>query len=162
MLLWCAEDSDIRAKPVPGTPDKGEMKVVPVLLSQLDGISSVRIFIPKDLRASAARAGVRSSVLEVQRRFNGSLPLLDPVEDMHIRSESFTATVAKVLSLQERLEKNAFHAAADKETRYRAFQRKVIVNRLSVCLAAVFVCVCVLCAVCVWCYRCCLVALRAA
>lgn len=52
VLLWCAlEDSAAAAggekRPVPGTTDKGEMRAVPVLLPSIDGISSVRIYVPK-------------------------------------------------------------------------------------------------------------------
>lgn len=126
VLLWCLAGEGEKPQPCPPTySDKGEMKVVPVLLPQLDGISSVRIFIPKDLRPEAARATVRGSLVEVSRRFPAGVPLLDPVEDMHIQSEAFSSIIAKIVSLQDRIAKNPFHAATDKTERYQLYQRKV-------------------------------------
>ena len=64
VLLWCAlEDAAAVAggvkRPVPATTDKGEMRVVPVLLPSIDGISSVRIYIPKVCSRLSAGCCVR-------------------------------------------------------------------------------------------------------
>jgi hypothetical protein len=68
---------------------KGEPIVVPVLLSTLESISHIRIFLPKDLRGLAARETVWKSVLEVHRRFPDGIALLDPVQNMDIKDEKF-------------------------------------------------------------------------
>ena len=68
---------------------KGEPLVVPVLLSTIDAISHIRIFLPKDLRPFQARETVWKSVLEVQRRFPDGIALLDPVNNMKITDDKF-------------------------------------------------------------------------
>lgn len=73
-----------------------------MLLSILDGISSVRVYLPKDLLSKEARQGVNQSLVEVritffvpvslilflrvkvERRFPDGIPLLDPIEDMKV------------------------------------------------------------------------------
>lgn len=72
---------------------KGEPLVIPVLLSTLDGISLIRIFLPKDLRSLSARETTWKSVLEVHRRFPDGITLLDPVQNMGIKDEKFKQLV---------------------------------------------------------------------
>jgi len=67
--------------------------VVPVLLSTLDGISHMRIHLPKDLRSTGPRETVWKSILEVQRRTPDGIPLLDPIESMGIKDEKFKVLV---------------------------------------------------------------------
>ena len=61
---------------------KGTPLVVPVLLSTIEGISHIRMVMPKDLRQDEARETVWKSVLEVQRRFPDGIALLDPIENL--------------------------------------------------------------------------------
>jgi ATP-dependent RNA helicase DOB1 len=109
-LLNCSRDStlpkDRNAASSAATPgsvqpcpsgQKGEPLVVPVLLSTIDALSQLRIFLPKDLRPLQARETVWKSLLEVQRRFPDGIPLLDPVLNMDIKDDKFRALI-KVLS----------------------------------------------------------------
>lgn len=73
--------------------EKGVPLVVPILLSTIEGISHLRIFLPKDLRQEPARETVWKSVLEVQRRFPDGIMLLDPIENMNIKDEKFKQLV---------------------------------------------------------------------
>lgn len=75
-------------RPCPPNED-GEFAVVPVLLSTLDGISHIRIFLQKDLKPLDARMQALKSVKEVKRRFPDGIALLDPVENMGIVDEAF-------------------------------------------------------------------------
>ena len=72
---------------------KGEPLVVPVLLSIIEGLSHLRIFLPKDLRPLSARETVWKSVQEVHRRFPEGIAMLDPIENMDIKDEKFKALV---------------------------------------------------------------------
>jgi ATP-dependent RNA helicase DOB1 len=99
IVLNCAQGS-IASKdrknitPTPGgvqpcaPGQKGVPLVVPVLLSTLDGISRIRVFMPKDLRQDHARETIWKSVLEVHRRFPDGVALLDPIQDMGSRMTS--------------------------------------------------------------------------
>lgn len=69
--------------------EKGEPMVLPVLLSTVDKISAIRLHVPKDLRPLPARETLWKAVLEVQKRFEGKLPMLDPVKNMKISDKLF-------------------------------------------------------------------------
>jgi ATP-dependent RNA helicase DOB1 len=59
----------------------------------------LRVFLPKDLRTEQSRETVWKSVLEVQRRFPDGIPLLDPIKEMKIKDDKFTALVQVIISL---------------------------------------------------------------
>lgn len=104
VLLNCAPGTTLlKEKSVAPTPGgvqpcppgvKGIPLVVPVLLSTVDGISHIRIFLPKDLRPDQARETAWKSVGEVHRRFPDGVALLDPIQNMGIKDEKFKALVA--------------------------------------------------------------------
>ena len=100
VLLNCATGSALPKdlSSAPATPagihpcplnTKGEPLVVPVLLSTLEAISHIRVFLPKDLRQLQARETIWKSVLEVHRRFPDGIALLDPVQNMDIKDDRF-------------------------------------------------------------------------
>ncbi|KAF8316179.1 antiviral helicase [Clavulina sp. PMI_390] len=86
--------------------EKGEPVILPVLLATVDKISSVRLHAPKDLRPMSARETLWKAVLEVQKRFNGAFPLLDPVKNMNISDKMFQDLVWKIDALEKRLTQN--------------------------------------------------------
>ncbi|KAF9172099.1 ATP-dependent RNA helicase mtr4 [Mortierella sp. AD011] len=108
VLLYCAPKTTI----VPGLDglapgikacppgEKGELMVVPILLSCLEAIATPRIFLLKDLRSSDARHTVHKSLLELQRRFPDGIPLLDPIENMNIKDEAFKKVIRKIEVLE--------------------------------------------------------------
>ena len=67
--------------------------VCPVLLSTVDSISLLRVFMPKDLRPLTSRQTTYKSVLEIERRFPEGIALLDPEKNMGIKSEKFNELV---------------------------------------------------------------------
>lgn len=69
--------------------EKGRMEVVPILLSCVESIGHIRIFLPADLKSLDQRNTVRKSLDEVKRRFPDGIAVLDPVENMHITDTSF-------------------------------------------------------------------------
>lgn len=80
---------------------KGVPLVVPVLLSTIEGISHIRLFLPKDLRPDQARETVWKSVLEVQRRFPDGVALLDPILNMNIKDDKFKQLVKVVFTFDK-------------------------------------------------------------
>ncbi len=85
------------------------MGVVPVLLSCLEALSSVRLFVPKDLRAKDARESCGKQLSEVLRRFPDGVPLLDPIEDMKIKDTEYLKNIRKIEALEDRLLKHPLH-----------------------------------------------------
>ncbi len=83
--------------------DKGEPLVVPILLPLIHALSSVRIYLPKDVRPLDARLSVVKSVSEVRSRFPKGVPLVDPIKDMKITEPVFVQLVEKSEDLHTRL-----------------------------------------------------------
>ncbi|KAL3664825.1 hypothetical protein V7S43_010005 [Phytophthora oleae] len=107
------------------TSAKYEMKICPVPLEMLNLISSLRVYIPKDLRTLESRQAVGKSVKEVIRRFPQGVPLLDPRDDMDIQDEQFTRVIEKTVEAEKKLTNSPFHNAADKEARFALYNLKM-------------------------------------
>jgi ATP-dependent RNA helicase DOB1 len=71
------------------TDEKSSMQVVPVLLTCLESISHLRIFLPEDLKSQSDRNTVKRALDEVKRRFPDGIAVLDPIENMGITDTSF-------------------------------------------------------------------------
>lgn len=69
-----------------------------MLLSAIDRISHLRIFLPKDLRQDQERETAWKSVQEVHRRFPDGIALLDPIQNMGITDNKFEALVKVCVS----------------------------------------------------------------
>lgn len=69
--------------------EKVKMEIVPVLLSCVESIGHIRIFLPADLKQPESRNTVRKSLEEVKRRFPDGIAVLDPIENMGITDSSF-------------------------------------------------------------------------
>lgn len=128
VLLYCSKES-IRnaasdaAKP-PQKGEDGEMTVVPILLKLITHISSVRVYLPKDLRPLDNRKVVHKSLQEVQKRFPDGLPLLDPIEDMKIRDEKLKQVVKRITAFEERMFDHPLHNSPELEKLYGMYEEK--------------------------------------
>ena len=92
--------------------ETGEMVVIPILLPLIQQISTIRLFIPQDLRPLDNRMAVLKAIREALKRFPVP-PLLDPVADMKIGDGEFKEIVKKIKTFEKRLEKHPLHGRAD-------------------------------------------------
>uniref|UniRef100_A0A8C4RKD4 Exosome RNA helicase MTR4 n=1 Tax=Erpetoichthys calabaricus TaxID=27687 RepID=A0A8C4RKD4_ERPCA len=128
VLLHCSKESvknaaTEAAKPVkPG--EKGEMQVVPVMLHLLSAISSVRLYIPKDLRPFDNRQSVLKSIQEVHKRFPDGVPLLDPIDDMGIKDQGLKKVIQKVEAFEHRMYSHSLHNDPNLESVYNLCEKK--------------------------------------
>ncbi|EFN51100.1 hypothetical protein CHLNCDRAFT_141429 [Chlorella variabilis] len=139
VLCNCSEESlrhqgASRRRAVPVPPGaKGSPAVIPVALPELAAFSSLRIYIPQDLRTQAsphrrqqpanlpavlslpmlpeARERCAKSLAEVERRFPKGLPQLDPAEDMRIEDEGLRKLLRKAESVEGLLAKHPLAAS---------------------------------------------------
>ncbi|KAI7836432.1 hypothetical protein COHA_009701 [Chlorella ohadii] len=129
VLCNCSEESlrhqssKRRAVPVP-ISSKGQPVVVPVSLPELAAFSSIRVYIPQDLRTPEARERCAKTLQEVERRFPKGLPLLDPEEDMKIEDEALRKLQRKLESLEGLLRQHPLARAADLRPRLEALLQK--------------------------------------
>ncbi|KAJ3487289.1 hypothetical protein NLI96_g3645 [Meripilus lineatus] len=120
VLLYCSSDSTNPSDrntvtPTPGgivpcpTGQSGKPLVVPVLLTTVEALSNLRIHLPKDLRSAQARETLWKSVQEVQKRFPGGIPTLDPVQNMKIEDSKFKGLVKKIELMEKKLYASPLH-----------------------------------------------------
>lgn len=95
--------------------EKGDMVVVPVLLTTVQRLSGIKLFLPKDLRPKEARDQVRKNLAEVARRFPApkGVPQLDPVKDMKISDDGFKTLLSKRALLQKKIEESQLHSSSE-------------------------------------------------
>lgn len=115
--------SSASIKPCP-PGKKGEMQVVPILVHLIQSISSVRLYIPKDLRSPDSRLSVLKSIQEVLRRFSGALPPLDPIDDMGIREKGLKEVIKKIEAFEHRLYSHPLHKDPQLQELYSLYERK--------------------------------------
>ncbi|KAG6022012.1 hypothetical protein E4U40_004927 [Claviceps sp. LM458 group G5] len=112
----------------PASSDGGDIitAVVPCLLTCIKTISQVRIFMPKDgLKAQSDRDSARKALVEVKRRFPDGIPILDPLENMHITDESFKQLMRKIEVLESRLLANPLHLSPMLPSLWGQYSEKV-------------------------------------
>ncbi|KAF1921823.1 rRNA-processing arch domain-containing protein [Ampelomyces quisqualis] len=93
--------------PPPG--EKGKPEVVTVLLNCIESIGHLRVFMPKDLHSTEQKNSVRRALDEVKKRFPDGVAVLDPIENMNIKDESFKRLLRKIEVLESRLLSNPLH-----------------------------------------------------
>ncbi|XP_076812190.1 exosome RNA helicase MTR4-like [Clavelina lepadiformis] len=130
VLLNCDKDSihstAIRLpRPAKGNPRQNEMAVIPVMIQLITAISSVRLFLPKDLRPLDNRQSLLLSLEEVNKRFPDGIPLLDPVEDMNIKDERMKSIVRKIEAFEKRMYKHSLHKRDDMSDVYKLCEKKM-------------------------------------
>lgn len=128
VLAFCKRpETGIEVGPPQPCPDgaKGEMIVIPVSLTVLDGISSVRIHLPSDLKPYDHRATVFKTLCEVEKRFPDGVPLLDPFEDMGIKDPAFKVLVEKIEKLELTMRSHALHKSPKLAPLYHQYLEKV-------------------------------------
>jgi ATP-dependent RNA helicase DOB1 len=113
----------------PAEGEKGKMEVVPVLLSCVEAIGHVRIFLPKELIGADQRNTVRKSLEEVKRRFPDGIAILDPIENMGITDDSFKKLLRKIEVLESRLLSNPLHNSPRLPDLYNQYAGKMEVGR---------------------------------
>lgn len=106
--------------------ERGEPIVVSIPISQVNAISSLRLYIPKDLLPLEARENTLKKVMETLSRFSEKgLPLLDPEEDMKIQSSSYKKASRRIEALERLFEKHEIAKSPLIKQKLKVFQRKL-------------------------------------
>ncbi|CAG8514485.1 10452_t:CDS:10 [Funneliformis caledonium] len=102
----------------------GEVMVVPVELSTIHCISSIRIFPPKILTHKKIRNNLYEQIQKIKNYFPDGIPILDPIEDMHIRDEDFRKLIRKIEILEAKLFANKLHKTPELPLLYDRYAQK--------------------------------------
>ncbi|XP_031715908.1 exosome RNA helicase MTR4 isoform X2 [Anarrhichthys ocellatus] len=123
----CVKDAATEAAKPAAPGETGEMQVVPVMLHLLTSISSVRLYIPKDLRPFDNRQLMLKSIQEVQKRFPDGVPLLDPIDDMGIKDPALKKVIQKVEAFEHRMYSHPLHSDPNLESVYSLCEKKALI-----------------------------------
>jgi len=105
--------------------ERGEPVVISLPLSQIDGLSSIRMYIPKDLLPVEARENTLRKVEEVLSRFaKDGVPLLDPEEDMKVQSKSFRKATRRIEALEGLFEKHDIRSSPHIQQKLKVLHAK--------------------------------------
>ncbi|BBN13684.1 ATP-dependent RNA helicase DOB1 [Marchantia polymorpha subsp. ruderalis] len=120
------------ARPV-AMDSPGEPVVTAVPLSQLESLSAVRIYIPKDLRPIEAREKCKKTVLEVLRRFPDGIQLLDPEDDMQVDSKAYKKVTRRLEAVEKMIADHPVASSPSITSRLKILQKK---NKLTLSIRA--------------------------
>ena len=102
-----------------------DVRVMGVVLGCFDLLSAVCIHMPADLRTLESRMIVGRSLKEVERRLGGGIPLLDPIKDLKIESETFATLWERAKVLEEKVGGSKLRGREGWEERFEAYVQKV-------------------------------------
>jgi len=123
VLLNCDPNSN---SPAPCPPNETPIfQIVPITMNLLENISSIRIYIPKDLKNQESRLSVQKILKESMKRFPDGIPVLDPIEDMKIDDPSLKKTITRLELLENRLQANKFFQLGAPIDIYEQYCRKL-------------------------------------
>ncbi|KAL1797332.1 hypothetical protein ACET3X_003938 [Alternaria dauci] len=108
--------------------DKGKMEVVPVVLNCIESIGHLRVFLPNELKSTEQRNNVRKALNEVKKRFPDGIAILDPIENMNIKDDSFKRLLRKIEVLESRLLSNPLHNSPRLPELYSQYAQKIAIG----------------------------------
>jgi ATP-dependent RNA helicase DOB1 len=112
-----------------GEGEKGDPIVIPCDLSSVEEISSVRVFLPKNLKSLESRQQMAKVLSEVAKNFSDGIPLLDPIEDLKINDSSFEKLIKKIRVLETRLFEHPLHESPKLKSLFEQYDKKVILDK---------------------------------
>ena len=106
------------------TGEKSICSIIPITLDSIQSIGNLRLFMPKDVRASGQKETVGKSLNEVKRRFPKGIPLLDPQKNMKIDDEDFKLLLRKIEVLEKKLYSNPLASSPQLGDLYEKYSKK--------------------------------------
>lgn len=104
--------------------EKSMSVIIPITLESIRSVGNLRLFMPKDIRASGQAAVVGKSLNEVKRRFPDGIPLIDPVKNMKIDDDDFKKLLRKIKVLEDKLFSNPLHNSVKLSELYNNYSKK--------------------------------------
>jgi ATP-dependent RNA helicase DOB1 len=119
ILLHVDEDfvKDGVPKPCP-KGKKGSVQIIPVVANFIEKLSSLRVYVPNDLRSSDNRRSVLNQIEKVMKTYPDGPTLLNPIDDMKIKDKEFLNCVASLEKYEKRLFAHPLHDTPELAGKY--------------------------------------------
>uniref|UniRef100_A0A1I8EYN4 Superkiller viralicidic activity 2-like 2 n=1 Tax=Wuchereria bancrofti TaxID=6293 RepID=A0A1I8EYN4_WUCBA len=117
--------SDITQLRPPNANEKGVVEVVSVAISCVSEISAARVKLPQNLKAYEGKQSAGRVIKEVLKRFNGIMPLLDPLNDMKINDSVLQENIIKLQALEKRKDSHPLRENSKFDEIYKQYEKKL-------------------------------------
>ena len=104
---------------------RGQGQIVMVTLDAIDEISSVRLTVPKDMKRQNVRNDIAKTIREACKSFDGNLPRLDPVTDMHVEDDAFRGMMHEKEVLEDSLHSDARFRSKELRENCRLLEHRI-------------------------------------
>ncbi|GMF06404.1 unnamed protein product [Ambrosiozyma monospora] len=108
--------------------EKARSEVIPITLDSVKSISSCRSILPNDINNKQARKTLNKALKEIIKRFPDGIPLLDPINKMHIEDDQFKLLLRKIEILESKLYSNPLSQSPRLTELYQAYAKKVAIQ----------------------------------
>ena len=131
VLLHCLPGTDankLSPRPALKGQSGGELLVVPCSLDAINGLSSIRVNVPKEVKSVESRKQLLKILFEIDKRFKDGVPMLDPVKDLCIKDVEFTKLVEKIGILESKLKGTSIYSSGEVQEKLELYNSKVALN----------------------------------
>lgn len=126
VLLHLEDHDEKTSRPRPARAGKKNCaEVIPVSSDSVAKLSSLRIYHPNDLRSHESRLSVVKNIEEVKKKFPKGPPLLNPVNDMKIKTDEFLNIISMLEKFEKRLFSHPLHSSSDLADIYTRYLEKL-------------------------------------
>lgn len=129
LMLLSAESvknlSDIAQLRPPTSNERGVVEAVPVTISCVSEVSAVRLKLPQNLKGHEGKQSAGRAIKEILKRFNGIMPLLDPLNDMKIKDSVLQENAIKLQALEKRKATHPLRDSSRFEEIYKQYGKKL-------------------------------------
>ncbi|GAV52401.1 hypothetical protein ZYGR_0AG03920 [Zygosaccharomyces rouxii] len=108
--------------------EKSMCAIIPITLDSIRTVGNLRLFMPKDVKASGQKETVGKSLMEIQRRFEKGIPLIDPIKNMKIEDDDFKKLLRKIEVLESKLFSNPIAQSVRLKELYEKYSKKSALN----------------------------------
>lgn len=109
--------------------EKSRADFLPITLSSIEKISSVRLKVPDELNSSAAKKSLLKTMKDLPKRLPDGIPLIDPVESMKIEDQEFKLLLRKIEVIESKMVGNILHDSVRLKDLYDRYNEKVEIEK---------------------------------
>ena len=81
----------------------GKIAIIPFLLSTFEGVSPIKINLPKNLKDNTSLLSLEKTLFEITSKFKSKIPKIDPIKEMSINDPELKSNNAQLTTLHSAL-----------------------------------------------------------
>ncbi|EGV65684.1 ATP-dependent RNA helicase mtr4 [Yamadazyma tenuis] len=105
--------------------EQSRAEYIPITLSSIEKISSVRLKVPADFKSSSAKRNLLKTLKDLPKKLPDGIPIMDPVNSMKIDDDEFKTLLRKIDVVESKLLGNPLHGSVRLDELYQKYDSKV-------------------------------------